>query len=43
LKKKKIKIDTSKLAVLKNWKITNTMENVLMGLKNEMNANKKLA
>ncbi|EGR28281.1 protein kinase domain protein [Ichthyophthirius multifiliis] len=36
-------IEISKFAPLKNWKVTNTIESVLIGLKNEMNANKKLS
>ncbi|KAM3142342.1 hypothetical protein pb186bvf_005499 [Paramecium bursaria] len=37
-------IDLNKFPVLKNWNQKNTLENILVGLKNEMNsaANKKL-
>jgi ubiquitin-protein ligase len=38
-------LDLNKFAVMKNWKNTNSIETILMGLKNEMAnpANKKLA
>lgn len=37
-------IDLNKFPILKNWKSTYNLENVLVGLKNEMNnnANRKL-
>jgi hypothetical protein len=36
-------VEPTKFPLLANWKNTTTIENILVGLKNEMIANKKLA